>query len=446
MRKLERRANICLLLAASLFIGILIFTWRFVTNGQDWASFYGNRQIYTNGEVNRGTIYDRNDVMLLNCTKDGLVYPSDASLRKATVHAVGDPKGNIATGAINVFRPQLIGYDLLNGTYDTTKDGSKINLTIDAKANLAAYKALGNRQGMVGVYNYKTGEIMAMVCTPSVDPKGSLPTNSSSSEYFNTFLSGRLTPGSTFKTVTAAAAIDNVDDIDDFSFNCTGVTYVNGSPIKCTERHGHVDFEMALAKSCNGAFGEITCKVGASAMKDYVKKIGLTNSLDINGIKTAKGTFVFPKDDPVKLSWAGIGQAEDLVNPASMMVYMGAIANGGKAINPYIISSSNFLKKVTGGDSLGNYLSSGTAGKMKSMMKNDVKVTYGESNFRGLDIYAKSGTAETGSGTPDAWFVGFIDDADHPYAFVVWVKNGGTGYKVAGPVAYKTLLALVQNN
>lgn len=83
---------------------------------------------------------------------------------------------------------------------------------------------------------------------------------------------------------------------------------------------------------------------------------------------------------------------------------------------------------------------------MKSMMKNDVKVTYGESNFRGLDIYAKSGTAETGSGTPDAWFVGFIDDADHPYAFVVWVKNGGTGYKVAGPVAYKTLLALVQNN
>ena len=82
MRKLERRANICLLLAASLFIGILIFTWRFVTKGQDWASFYGNRQIYTNGEVNRGTIYDRNGVMLLNCTKDGLVYPSDASLRR----------------------------------------------------------------------------------------------------------------------------------------------------------------------------------------------------------------------------------------------------------------------------------------------------------------------------------------------------------------------------
>ena len=56
---------------------------------------------------------------------------------------------------------------------------------------------------------------------------------------------------------------------------------------------GHVDFEMALAKSCNGAFGEITRKVGASAMKDYVKKIGLTNSLDINGIKNSKGGHSF---------------------------------------------------------------------------------------------------------------------------------------------------------
>lgn len=447
MRKLERRANICLLLAATLFIGILIFTWRFVTKGQEWASFYGNRQIYTNGEINRGTIYDRNGVMLLNCTKDGLIYPSDPSLRRATVHVVGDPKGNIATGAINMWKPQLIGYDLLNGTYDTNKDGSKIKLTIDSKANLAAYNALGKRQGMVGVFNYKTGEIVAMVCTPAVDPKGMLP-NSNSSEYFNTFLSGSMTPGSTFKTITAAAAIDNVDDIDSFEYTCSGVTYVNGSPIRCTngQAHGHVDFEMALAKSCNGAFGEITRKIGASNMKEYVKKVGLTNSLNISGIKTAKGKFNFPADDPIKLSWAGIGQADDLVNPASMMVYMGSIANGGKAVNPYLIGSSSFLKKVTGGDSLGKYLSEATADRLKSMMKNDVKVTYGESNFRGLDIYAKSGTAETGDGDPDAWFVGFIDDPKHPYAFVSWVRHGGTGFKVAGPVAYKTLIALVQNN
>lgn len=446
MRKQERRASICLLLAAVLFIGIIIFSWRFVTKGQDWATFYGNRQIYTNGEINRGTIYDRNGVMLLNCSKTGLKYHDNAALRRATVHVVGDPKGNISTGAINMWKSQLIGYDLLNGTYDTTKDGGKIKLTIDANANLAAYNALGNRQGMVGVFNYKTGEIMALVNTPSIDPAGMLPSPQGSSVYFNTFFSGTLTPGSTFKTVTSAAAIDTVEDIDNFSFYCKGITYVNGSPITCLQPHGQIDFELALAKSCNGAFGEITRKVGAKNMNKYVKKLGFTNSLNISGIKTAKSSFNFPGDDPVKLSWAGIGQADDLVNPAAMMVYMGAIANGGEAINPYMIGSSNILKKVTGGDSLGNYLSEETAGRLKRMMKKDVQITYGEQNFRGLDMYAKSGTAEAGGDKPDAWFVGFIDDDNHPYAFVSWVKNGGTGYQVAGPVAYRTLTALVNSN
>lgn len=446
MRKIENRARICLLMAAALFVGILLFSWRFVTRGEEWASFYGNLQIYTNGEINRGTIYDRNGVQLLSCTKQGLTYPDSAELRAATLHVVGDPKGNVATGAINMWKGELIGYDLLNGTYDTTKDGQKISLTIDAKANVAAYNALGNRQGTVGVYNYKTGEIVCMVSTPSIDPMSKLPSDGKSSVYFNTFLSGTLTPGSTFKLVTSAAAIDTVSDIDSYSYHCTGVTTVNGSKITCPAVHGSVDFDSALAKSCNGAFGEITRKVGAETMKEYTEKVGLTGSLNVSGIRTAKGTFSFPKDDDVKLSWAGIGQADDLVNPCSMMVYMGAIANGGEAINPYLIKSSNILKKLSGGDSLGDYLDESTANRLKKMMKNNVEVTYGGRNFAGLDIYAKSGTAETGGSKPDAWFVGFIDDPKHPYAFVSWVKGGGTGHQVAGPVAYKTLKSLVENN
>ena len=79
------------------------------------------------------------------------------------------------------------------------------------------------------------------------------------------------------------------------------------------------------------------------------------------------------------------------------------------------------------------------------MMKNNVKVTYGESNFYGLDIYAKSGTAETGSGE-DGWFVGFIDNEDYPLAFVVWIKNGGTGYASAGPVAKDVLNKIISDN
>ena len=76
------------------------------------------------------------------------------------------------------------------------------------------------------------------------------------------------------------------------------------------------------------------------------------------------------------------------------------------------------------------------------MMKNNVVENYGEENFDGLDIYAKSGTAETGDYNPDAWFVGFTDDEEAPYAFVVWVKGGGYGSEVAAPIARNVIRTL----
>lgn len=445
MRKLENRAKICLLIAAVLFGGLVIFTWRYVVNGGDWAGFYGNTQIYTNGQINRGRIFDRNGSMLLNCTEDGIKYNDDSSVRAATVYAVGDPKGNIATGAINMYKSRLIGYDILNGIYDTTSSGKEIRLTIDADASKAAYEALGGREGFVGVFNYKTGEIVTLVNTPGFDPAGELPSNPESSIYFNTFMMGRLTPGSTFKLVTSSAAISHMDT-DSFSFTCNGVNEFYGSKIKCTGVHGTVGFEDALAKSCNGAFGEISRTVGAKNLKKATEDAGLTKSIDIGGIRTAKGKFEFPANDDISLSWAGIGQYKDQVNPCSMMVFMGSIANGGEAIRPRMIQSSNFISKLTGGDSLGTYLEEDVADKLKSMMKNNVETNYGTSRFPGLDIYAKSGTAEVGAERSDAWFVGFLGDSSHPYAFVSWVKGGGTGYIAAGDIANKTLQALVKKN
>jgi peptidoglycan glycosyltransferase len=446
MQKLENRARICLLLAAVLFLGLVVFTWRLVVHGAEWATFYGNTQIYTNGMINRGTVYDRNDVMLMQCTPNGVVYPDSSVLRMSTVHAVGDPKGNMSTGAINMWKGGLIGYNLLNGTYDTTKDGKKITLNIDSKANVAAYEALGSHNGTVGVFNYKTGEILTMVCKPSFDPLGTLPSDPDSSIYFNPFLQGLMTPGSTFKLVTSAAAIEYDPDIDSFSFTCDGVNHYGNAKFACTGVHGTSDFERALAVSCNGAFGAITREVGADNMKKEVKACGLTSSMDINGIKTAAGSFDFPSDDEVALSWAGIGQGKDQVNPAAMMAFVGSIANGGKAIQPSLIKNSNIIRKVTGGKSMGEYMSQDTADRLKSMMKNNVEVTYGTGNFPGLDIYAKSGTAEVGTDKNNGWFVGFIDDPDHPYAFVIWVQGGGTGYQVGGPIANDVLNTLIQDN
>lgn len=441
MRKQERRAVICLLIAFVLFAGVVLFGTRFVRDGGRWASFYGNSQIYTDGRINRGTVSDRFGEVLLECTRDGFYYNDNYEVRRATVHAVGDPDGNIANGAINVFRSQLIGYDILNGTYDTNSQGKKIRLTLDANANVAAYEALGGRTGLVGVYNWKTGEVLCMVSTPTFDPADGSP-DSDDGYYFNNFLDGKITPGSTFKLVTAAAAIDNIANIDSYVFDCDGENEYNGVDFTDIRTHGEVSFRSALAQSCNGAFGELAREVGAKTMKEYTEKAGLTEPVDMNGFKTAAGSFDFPSDDNVKLSWAGIGQADDLVNPCAMMVYMGAIANGGEAIQPTLIKSATFIKEITGGKSLGRYLESDTAEELRSMMKNNVVENYGEENFDGIDIYAKSGTAETGDYNPDAWFVGFTDDESAPYAFVVWVKGGGYGSEVAAPIARTVIRTL----
>ena len=441
MKKLERRSLICILIAVVLLAGVGLFVFRFVKHGGEWASFYGNQQIYTDGLLNRGTITDRNGELLLDCTEDGIIYSDDWSTRVATVHAVGDPKGNIATGAINVFKGQLIGYDIINGTYDTSSEGKKIKLTIDANANIAAYNALGGRTGTVGVMNWKTGEIVCMVSTPSFDPAGNLPDDTGSSYYFNNFISGTMTPGSTFKLVTSAAVIDTMEDRRSFEFHCDGENKIGKDKLKDVSAHGTVNFKSALAQSCNGAFGELTRRVGADTMEQYVDKLGLTKSIVVNGVETAAGSFDFPDDNDVKLSWAGIGQADDQVNPCAMMVYMGAIANGGKSVQPTLIKNATFLKDIAGGKSGGRYLSEDTANELRKMMKNNVKKNYGADNYPGLDLYAKSGTAEVGDRS-DAWFVGFIDNEDSPYAFVVWVKDGGFGSQVAGPIARTVLNSL----
>ena len=446
MRKQEKRAVICLLLVIALLTGIGIFGYRFVRDGGKWATFYGNTQIYTDGAINRGTVTDRNGVELLRCTPDGFIYSDDYITRVSTVHAVGDPGGNVSTGAITVFKSQMIGYDILNGTYDSDASGKRIALTIDANANRVAYEALGGRTGAVGVYNWQTGEIVCMVSTPSFDPANDTGSaDGEESYYFNNFLSGLMTPGSTFKLVTAAAVIDHMDNRGSFTFECDGVNQIgDGDDTKLTDvrAHGTVDFGGALAQSCNGAFGALTRAVGAGVMKETVDAVGLTKPVDVDGIQTPAGSFDFPDDNDVKLSWAGIGQADDLVNPCAMMVYMGAIANGGEAMKPTLIKSATFIKELKGGKSLGRYLDKDTAAELRAMMKNNVIENYGEENFGGMNIYAKSGTAEVGTYQPDAWFVGFVDDVDAPYAFVVWVRGGGSGADVAAPIAARVLLTL----
>ena len=143
MKKLEKRAVICLALAAVLILGLMVFTYRFVRYGGDWATFYANQSVYRDGRLAIGSVYDVNGVLLAENGGGTVKYNSDEGIRRGTLHAVGDMDGNISTSALSAFKDDIVGYSLLTGTYSMTGRGNNIRLTIDADVSKAAYEALG---------------------------------------------------------------------------------------------------------------------------------------------------------------------------------------------------------------------------------------------------------------------------------------------------------------
>ena len=454
MKKIEKRTLLCLILTGFLILGLLIFSFRFAFRGGAWASFASNRHLYnTNGELILGRVLDRDGDVLSWVENGQRQYYADAAVRRATLHAVGDARGNIGTGTLTAFADQLSGYNLVTGASKLNGSGNDLTLTIDAYYNNIAYQALNGKKGTVGVYNYKTGEILCMVSAPSFDPLSppeDIETNAAySGAYVNRFLSSAMTPGSIFKCVTLTAALEQIDDLSERTWTCTGSVQIGADTVTCPSAHGELDIESAFAKSCNCVFGQLATELGAETMEKYTKKAGLTARYDVDGIQTAAGSFVFDDAEQNDLAWAGVGQGQDTVNPCAMMVYMGAVANGGRAAVPQLIQSvktpSGLPTSFSFSKTTGRLIEKDTAAALADMMANNVSVIYGTKRFPGMDICAKSGTAEVGGGlAPNAWFAGFLRDEAHPYAFIVLVENGGSGSSVAGNVAGKVLTAIVR--
>lgn len=452
MKKITMRAILCLGLAALLALGVLLFVFRFFRDGGDWVSYQANSHMYSQGLPNSGAILDRNSVTLASFREGRWQYHDSSAIRKATLHAVGDKEGKIGVGALNAFADKLTGYNFISGARPIFGGDRKLRLTLDSEVCRVAYEAMNGLKGTIGVYNYKTGEIICMVSSPSYDPTDP-PLIEDGDEryegaYMNRLLSATFIPGSTFKLVTAAAALETLPDVTARSFTCTGSTVVEGMTITCPQAHGTLGFGQALTASCNCVFGELAVELGGDTMERYCDQVGLTNSYSVNGLHTAPSTFDFHTPALGDLAWSGVGQGKDLVNPCSLMVYMGAIANNGRAAIPQIISAvatkddlrlSIYLPRRTG-----RLLETETAQTLAQMMRDNVTNNYGEWNFPGLQIAAKSGTAQSDDKTEaNAWFAGFLADSAHPLAFVVLLEGGGSGSGAAASAANRVLQAAV---
>lgn len=434
LKKLKFRTISVFILVLAIICGLSLYVFRLVVSGENWASFVSNGNVYKNGILTVGTITDRNGVVLASITKDGISYAQDEIVRKSSLHLIGDRSGNIAYGALSLFAVELTGYDLLSGVYSSDGRGGTAELSVSADLNKAAYNALNGRNGAVAVMNYETGEILCMVSSPSFDPENPpiISSDDTSGVYINRAISASFVPGSVYKLVTLAAAIENIDDLYERDFHCDGKIEIGNGTVTCTTVHGDMKIEDALAKSCNCVFAQLASELGGNIMEEYAEKLGFTESFMIDGAKVTAGNYAKASDGSIDLAWSGAGQANDLVTPAAMLRYVAAIANGGKA------KDMTFLKEGTSGYT--RLLLSDTAKKIADMMNYCVYLTYNEENFPGLELYAKSGTAEVGGGAnPHAWFAGFIKNENYPYAFVVIIENGGWGSLQAGAVANSVL-------
>ena len=427
MKKVKRRATAALLIAALLVVGLAVYLVRLADDGGAWASYFS-------GGTPGGTILDRNGVVLYSSDEDGYSFAEDWSTRVSCYHLLGDPNGNVRTGALRQFRDRLAGYSFVEGA----TSGKTISLSVDSTLNATAYSALAGRSGAVMLMDYTTGEVLCMVSSPGDDPENP-SSEPADGTYLNKCLSSSFTPGSVFKLVTLAAAIDNIPDLFERSLWCEGEMIVDGALLTCTGNHGSQTIEQALANSCNCAFGTLALELGPELMAEYAEKLGMTASLQLDGMDVLPGSFTKGGAGSVGLAWSGVGQYEDLVCPYAMLRYVSAIANGGSVYEPTLLGHGSLDRET-------ELLSAETAQRIAEMMNYNVQNAYGSWVFPGLDVSAKTGTAEVGDGTSHAWMTGFLNDPAHPYAFVVILEHAGGGLANAGPVANAVLQAAVSGS
>ncbi len=451
MKNTTRRAYVLYAVLIAFFVGFGILLYTFIMNGSDWATNKANRHLYSDGSISAaGAVYDRDGDTLAYTVDGARKYNESSTVRKATLHTVGDLNGFIATGVQYTYRHTLTGYDFVNGISSIVQygKGNDIHLTIDSDICQVAYKALGKRNGAIGVYNYKTGEIICMVSTPTYDPKNKpddIDTNPKyEGVYLNRVLSGLYTPGSTFKVITAASAIENIPDIYQREFRCTGEYNTGDGTVICNDTHGTVNFEKALNRSCNSAFAQIAIELGSEKLTATAKELGFNTDLNVDKVAAPeKSMFDVSKTTLTDLGWAGIGQYTTLANPYHMMTIMGCIANSGAAVEPrvidYIQSPKLFKDEAQSQISEEISLPPVVADNLKKMLRSNVENYYGDKKFPRLEMCGKTGTAQIDDGESHAWFVGFSQNPETPYAIVVVIENGGSGLSAAGTVANKVM-------
>jgi peptidoglycan glycosyltransferase len=331
--------------------------------------------------------------------------------------------------------------------------GNDLKTTLSRKAQTAAYAGLAGRDGAVVALDVKTGAVRALAATPSFDPRDPAKANT-----FDRATQGRYPPGSTFKAVTAAAALDSGRYTPGSQVDGRNHRIVSGAPLDNFggEDFGSIDLTLALTQSVNTVWAQVGVKLGKRTMADYMERFGFYSDPPMDfpddqmlpSGEYRNGKLLAPDSRFIDVGRMAIGQDKLLVTPLQMASVAQAIGNGGVRMEPRLV------QKVVDPDGrttdtplpkrARRVMSATAAGQLTTMMKNVVKEGTGTAAaLQGVELAGKTGTAEIdpAAGINDLWFIGFTPEVA---VAVVIERQKGQGGVVAAPVAKQVLQALGQ--
>jgi peptidoglycan glycosyltransferase len=435
------------------------------------------RTLLEEQQIHRGTIRAADGTILARSVKQrGGVYTRRYPTNGLFSHAIGysfttlgragleRSRNDDLTGKRNELTSVL---DQLRGKRQT---GDSVRTTLDTAAQRIAYSSLAGRKGAVVALDPRTGAVKVMASEPQYDPnalRGPGTYSRLANDNANRPLVNRATqfgyaPGSTFKVVTATAAIDSGRFTPQSTVDGKNDVKISGVPLQndFNQSFGPIDLTTALAKSVNTVYAQVAERVGKSTMRKYMQRFGFDAKPQLDYPKEQmsasgeylKGNVIPPTSRFVDVGRMGIGQDKLAVTPLQMAEVAAAVANGGRLMKPHftdrvVDSDGRTVERVTP-QVQSTVMKPSTASAVTAMMEGVVNNGTGtQAQIPGVRVAGKTGTAETqiGKTTNNVWFIAFAP-ADNPRVAiaVTMEKQIGFGGDVAAPVAKAVMESLLK--
>jgi penicillin-binding protein A len=470
---------------ARLFVVVVVLFAVLVGFTSRWTVFdahalrdnpKNHRQLIEEQQIHRGLIRAGDDTVLARSLKQPdksyvRTYPSG----RLFSHAVGYSFVRQGRAGLERFydddlsgRSGELG-SLLDRLSGDEQQGDNLVTSLNPAAQRVALQQLGGRKGAVVALDPRTGAIKVMASVPGYDPNAvknqqafSALNKDSDAPLLNRTTQAGYPPGSTFKVVTAIAAIDSGRYTPDSRISGRNGKTISGVPLNNDqgESFGDITLTEALTKSVNTVFGEIGEKLGKAKMKTYMDRLGFGKPVEVDlprderaASGERKGGHIIPATNgAVDVGRMAIGQDKLTVTPLQMAMVASAVANGGKLMKPRlgdrIVDRDGRTVRHLVPEEMSQVMSPQTASQVGAMMGQVVKEGTGTAAaLQGIDVAGKTGTAEVDRpcGPNQLWFIAFAPAQDPRVAIAATVECGtGFGGTVAAPIAKAVMQELLK--